>query len=284
MHPKVTQEIIDTYREVGVAHVPGVFDAQWIAAMTDVIDRIVAGLRSGEISYGPHPIARDAEMEDHDGYTRLINVYWRSPEMQALVERADCAGLVADVIGSDSMSPWVDGTFIKEGSAAQTATPWHNDECTFPLSGEHSPSMWVALTDVGRDNAPLQTLAGSNKDAHRYFSTFAVQDREPPPEFHPWSELIDRVNAPDADIRVWEAKAGDMLIIHPKTIHASLPRTSSAPGRRAAFSLRWLGSDIRYKYNPTTFDSPFEADPRLREGAPLPDDLFPVIWRRGEAA
>ena len=49
------------------------------------------------------------------------------------------------------MRAWVDGTFLKEGSKEETATPWHNDECLFPFSGEHSPSMWVALTDMGPD-------------------------------------------------------------------------------------------------------------------------------------
>ena len=71
---------------------------------------------------------------------------------------------------------------------------------------------------------------------------------EAPSNFHPWSELLERVSASEADIRVWEARAGDMLIIHPKTIHASKPRTADQTGRRLGFSLRWIGSDIRYQF------------------------------------
>lgn len=280
LHPKVSAETIAQYREVGVAYIRRAFSAEWVRAMTAVIDHTIDGLRRGTISFGPHPLARKPEFEDHDGYVRLINLYWRLPKMRALVEGSDCAQIVADVIGADVMRPWVDGTFMKEGNAPETATPWHNDECTFPFSGSHSPSMWVALTDVGRDNAPLQTLAGSNKDPHRYFSTFAVQTRTPPPEFHPWSELLARVSAPDADLRVWEAAAGDMLVIHPKTIHSSLPRAAAAKGRRLAFSLRWLGSDIRYQHNPTVVGSPFEGSTEVIEGQPLPDSIFPVSWRR----
>ena len=214
MHPKVSQEAIDSYREVGVAHVPGVFSRDWVERMTRVIDSVVTGLRDGSIAFGPHETMRDVEFEDHDGYVRLVNAYWRVPEMQALVEECGCAEVVADVIGSDEMRAWVDGTFLKEGSKEETATPWHNDECLFPFSGEHSPSMWVALTDMGPDNAPLLTLAGSNRDPHRYVSSWALEGVEAPPNFHPWSELLERVAAPDADIRVWEARAGDMLILH----------------------------------------------------------------------
>ena len=280
MHPKVTQQAIDSYQEVGVAHLPGVFTADWIGRMTQVIDALVAGLREGSLTFGAHERVRDVEFEDHDGYVRLVNAYWRVPEMQALVEDCDCAAIVADVIGSNEMRAWVDGTFLKEGSKEETATPWHNDECLFPFSGEHSPSMWVALTDMGPDNAPLLTLAGSNKDPHRYVSSWAIEGADAPPHFHPWSELLERVSAPGADIRVWEARAGDMLIIHPKTIHASRPRTAGHSGRRLGFSLRWIGSDIRYQFNPTARKNPFEGSEELAEGERIPESVMPVTWRR----
>ena len=280
MHSTVRQEAVESYREVGVAHVPGVFPADWVERMTGVIDSMVAGLRDGSIRFGAHETMRDVEFEDHDGYVRLVNAYWRVPEMQALIEECGCAEVVADVIGSDEMRAWVDGTFLKEGSRAETATPWHNDECLFPFSGEHSPSMWVALTDMGADNAPLLTLAGSNKDPHRYISSWALEGVEAPANFHPWSELLERVSAPDADIREWHAEAGDMLIIHPKTIHASRPRTAKHAGRRLGFSLRWVGSDIRYQFNPTARKNPFEGSKLLKEGERIPDSVIPVTWRR----
>lgn len=43
MHPKVNQEMIDTCREVGVAHVPGVFSRDWIQRITRVIDSVMPG-------------------------------------------------------------------------------------------------------------------------------------------------------------------------------------------------------------------------------------------------
>ncbi|NKB42689.1 MAG: hypothetical protein GKS03_00285 [Alphaproteobacteria bacterium] len=280
MHPKVTQEIIDTYADIGVAHVPGAFSADWVAGMTEVIDDVINGLRAGTVEFGPHEIQRDVEFEDHDGYVRLINLYNRVPAMNALIEGCDCAEIVADVIESDEMRAWMDGTFLKEGNAEETATPWHNDECLFPLQGHHSPSMWVALTDVGRDNAPLKTLARSNRDPHRYVSSWALEGAVAPANFHPWDELLERTEASDADIRVWEAKAGDMLVIHPKTIHASLPRTAGQNGRRIGFSLRWIGSDIRYEINPTAKLSPFQDSALLKEGELIPEEVIPVTWRR----
>jgi hypothetical protein len=280
MHHKVNQAIIDSYHDVGVAHIKGAVSAQWVADMTRVLDGAIADLRAKNYANLPSTILGPAEFEDHDGYIRLIKLYWHDANMRRVVEQSDCPEIVADVIGADSMQPWIDGTFIKEGRDPQTATPWHNDECLFPLRGEHSPSMWIALTDVDDDNAPLQTLAASNKDKHRYVSSWAKDSAEPPPNFHPWSELLERVNAPGADIRVWPAKAGDMIVLHPKTIHASLPRTTQKDGRRIGFSLRWIGSDIRYEHNPTARTPPFQGIDGIKEGEPIPHAILPVVWKR----
>ncbi len=283
MHSKVTQEIVDTYDEVGVAHVPGVFSCDWVARMTGLIDSIIKDLRDGSLSFGPGKIFRDVEFEDHDGYVRLINLYWHTPEMRALIEESECAEAVADVIGSDEMRATVDGTFLKEGDKAETATPWHNDDSLSCFRGHHHPSMWVALTDIDRDNAPLKTIAGSNRDTHRYLNCEALGLAEPPPNFHPWSELLERANAPDADVRVWEAAKGDILVIHPRTIHASLPRSTGRVERRLGFSLRWIGSDIRYEKNPSGKTSPFGDSQLLRPGEPIPAEIIPVTWNRDAA-
>jgi ectoine hydroxylase-related dioxygenase (phytanoyl-CoA dioxygenase family) len=280
VHPKVSQSIIDSYRDVGVAHIKNAVSATWIAEMTRVLDTAIADLRANKDKPLPTTKFGPAQFEDHDGYVRLIKLYWHNANMRKIVEQSDCPHIVADVIGSDTMQPWTDGTFIKEGRDPQTATPWHNDECQFPLRGEHSPSMWIALTDVDLDNAPLQTLAASNKDPHRYVSSWAKDGAQPPSNFHPWTELLARVNAPDADIRVWPAKAGDMIVLHPKTIHASLPRTTQKDGRRIGFSLRWLGSDIRYEFNPTSQIPIFAGIDGIKEGEPIPESVLPVIWRR----
>ena len=280
MHAKVTPQIIQAYADVGAVRVPGAVSAQWVRDMATEIDSIIAGLRAGTAKLGTSDYGGAVQFEDHDGYVRLVNVYRHAPVMRALVEQSDCAEIVADVIGSDSMQPWTDGTFLKEGSAAETATPWHNDECLFSLAGEHSPSMWIALTDIDRTNAPLQTLARSNKDPHRYLSSWAKEDAKPSAVFHPWSELLDRVHAPDADILTWEAKAGDMIVIHPKTIHSSLPRTADQTGRRLGFSLRWIGSDVRFEPNPTAKGALFQKPELLHEGQPIPEAILPMVWKR----
>ena len=271
-----------TYQELGTVHIPGQVAAPAIAELTDILDEVIETLRRGNLGprVEPHPLFHDTEMEDHDGYVRLVNAMARVPTIREWVLRSDLAEVVADLIDVDSLRLGLDGTFSKVGVAAETATPWHNDECTSSLLGEHMPTVWIALTDVDENNSPLITLAGSHRDQHRYYSPFSPEHVEPPPNYLPWSELLARAQAPDADIRVWPVKAGDILVNHPKTIHASQPRRSDNGARRLAFTVRWLGSDVVWDPNPLTMLSPFDTNPLMERGKPPPEELFPVVWRR----
>lgn len=279
---RVTPEHRRIYDEVGAVRVEGVFDRAFIDRLTDLLDSNIAALRAGSFERrGPGPVFRDIEFEDHDGYVRLVNLMPQVPEIARLILDSPAAETVADLTGATSLRVWLDATFSKIGLAGETATPWHNDECTFSLQGQHLPSFWIALTDVDADNSPLQTLAGSHRDTVRYYSTFFAGGKEMPPDYRPWSELLERVHAPAADIRTWTANAGDILLIHPRTIHGAPPRRGAPQGRRLAFTLRWIGSDVLWQPNSLTLGmSPFDRNPLMRRDAPPPEELFPVVWRR----
>ncbi len=279
----VTDAHRQQYHEDGCVKIEGVFDQHWIDMVTRGIDRIIETYEAGK---QPEKVTEEScqapfFIDGKEGNYRILHVAAYSAEIQTWIQDSPAAQILADVMEADTLRYWLDGTFAKAGNTPDTATPWHNDECTYPLTGVHSASLWMALTDVGEDNAPLVTLRGSNKDPHRYHSTFSPQDVERPPEFHPWTELQARVTAPDAPIQSWPAKAGDVLVIHPKTIHGSAPRKSPQKGRRLAFSSRWIGDDIRYAPTPLSLDLALkEGGKRPVVGEPLPQDSFPVTWRR----
>ena len=279
---RVTNAQRQTYEELGTVHIPGQVAAPDVAELTGLLDDAIEALRRGDLGppVEPQRVFQDTVFEDHDGYVRMVNIMPRVPAIRDWLLRSGLVELVGDLVGADSLRLGLDGTFSKVGVAKETATPWHNDECTSSLLGEQFPSLWVGLTDVDENNSPLITLAGSHRDKHRYHSPFSPQDVERPPNYRPWSELLDRAQAPDADVRVWTTKAGDILVNHVKTIHAALPRKSDDGGRRLAFTVRFLGSDLVWDPNPLTTLSPFDSHPLMKRGEPPPQELFPVIWRR----
>jgi ectoine hydroxylase-related dioxygenase (phytanoyl-CoA dioxygenase family) len=98
--------------------------------------------------------------------------------------------------------------------------------------------------------------------------------------YHPWQELLDKVAAPGAPIKAWTMRAGDCLLMHAKTIHSSLPRTTTRPGRRLALSTRWLGDDVVWAPDAYTPMNEFllrEHD--MVHGQAPSTRLFPIQWQ-----
>lgn len=279
---KVTEANIAEYHETGCTRVEGVFDQHWVERLRAAIHRVEAAFDRG----GAPALVADPPTQNPPsihrtggGGIQLRNCMYADPALLEWLTDSPAAETVGTLMGATSLRFWMDATFIKRGDDPDSATPWHNDGCTFPFVGEHLPSFWVALTDVARDNAPMITLAGSNRDAHRYHSPLSPQDVTLP-GYRPWDELVARTQDPDADIRVWEARAGDVLLIHPKTIHASLPRAPGLPGERIALTTRWIGSDVVWAPDALSASIPRLSDnPAMIKGAPPPESLFPVLWR-----
>jgi ectoine hydroxylase-related dioxygenase (phytanoyl-CoA dioxygenase family) len=272
------------YAAEGATLVPGVFDAPCVDRLLVAIDRVLAEARTPGFASqaAANRTQNPVSLQERDGDVILRNVMHHAPEFQQWLHESCAAAVVGTVIGSDEMRFWMDATFVKEGTADATATPWHNDGCTFPFKGAHAPSFWVALTDVEDDNAPLVTIAGTHLDPWNYRSPFSPREVPLPPGYREWPDLVTQVDAPGALRRVWPARAGDVMLIHPKTLHGSLPRTSTRPGRRVAFTTRWLGSDIRWAPDPLSVRiAMLDGNPCMRVGAPPPDELFPVLWRQG---
>jgi ectoine hydroxylase-related dioxygenase (phytanoyl-CoA dioxygenase family) len=280
---RVQPHHIAQYAAEGCTRVEGVFDAKWVERLLAALDRVHDAFRRGDTPALVEPSPTQNPPSIHltgAGGIQLRNCMYADRAMLDWLTDSPAAETVGTLMQAKSARFWMDATFIKEGDDAEAATPWHNDVCTFPFTGAHLPSFWVALTDVSRDNAPMLTLAGSNRDPHRYHSPLSRQDMELP-GYRPWSELLARTNEQSADIRVWEAKAGDILLIHPKTIHASLPRKPGLPGRRVAFTTRWIGSDVVWAPDAFSAHIPRLTDnPALRVGEAPPESLFPILWRR----
>jgi ectoine hydroxylase-related dioxygenase (phytanoyl-CoA dioxygenase family) len=279
----VSQSHVEAYARDGVVLIEQAFRYEWVARLLGAIDRVVAAHRAGTLAatMASNRSQNPVSTREQDGDLIVRNVMHHDPVFRAWLEETPAAEIVARTIGASHIRFWMDATFVKEGNAPATATPWHNDGCTFPFVGEHAPSFWVALTDVDLDNAPLVTLAGSHRDPWRYRSPLVDQSVPLPAGFKEWPELLAQLEEPSARIQTWPARAGDVMLIHPKVLHGSLARRSQSSGRRVAFTTRWLGSDMIWEPNPLSVKiATLEGNPLMKVGAPPPDALFPIVWPR----
>lgn len=276
----VTSEHVARYAADGCVWVAGVFDVATCNRLAAALDEAAQAFDAGRLApaAGASRHQNPPSVHRGDGQMQLRNFAQHVPALRDWLWNSIAGELVARLMGARHVRYWMDASFIKEGSSADSATPWHNDECTFPFRGQMMPSFWVALTDVPMDNAPLVTLAGSNRDPWRYHSPMSNPEAFEL-EHIPWSHLERRIAQPDAPKQIWPCAAGDILLIHPKTIHASLPRTAQYSGRRVALTTRWLGDDVTWQPNSLTIRIPsIESTGLMRVGAAPPDELFPIVW------
>ncbi len=269
-------ELRDTYARKGAVQLSGLISPAWIAALTAAFDEVAQASTDPDWQAPTSASQNPLRVVRTDGELMATNMVPAHPAFGRFVTDPEIIGAIADVVGSRTLRFWIDAVFEKRGGAG---TPWHHDVCTWPFWGEQMPIFWVPLTDVGIDDAPLTTLDGSHLGGVRYHSPFSRQDVAVRPPYRPWQELLDAVAAPDAPISTWPMAAGDCLVMHPATVHASRSWNGTTGKRRLAISLRFLGDDVRWE--PDEFAVPIPAldtHPSMRRGAPPPDDLFPRVW------
>lgn len=277
------EAIRKTYWEEGCAHVPGMVDADWVKSLTQAFDAVIdASRQPGFDKKTPlRGFLDEIQIYDTGGNLRVLNMHHHAPLFDRFVQEHPATGLLGKVLGVDRLQLYADGAFAKSVPGEGSPTPWHNDTCTYPWWGYETGTVWVALTDIGPEEAPLLTVAGSNRGDGRYVSTFYPEDAVIPPYYRPWEELIAQTTAPDADIREWHVKAGDVLLIDPRTIHSSKPFTEKARGRRLALSIRFLGPTMIYRPDSATdsLGRRLSDHPAIHFGCTPPEEIYPTVWR-----
>jgi len=85
-------------------------------------------------------------------------------------------------------------------------------------------------------------------------------------------------NEQDFDIVSFDVEPGDVIVHHFATLHGSGGNATTDQMRRAA-SLRYCGDDITYHARLGAPEQPWHTH-SLRDGDPLIDDNFPLLWPR----
>ena len=93
----------------------------------------------------------------------------------------------------------------------------------------------------------------------------------------------DFLPVPDPDARPqdfkileWQMEPGDAVLFDYRTVHGA--RANMGDLRRRAFSMRWLGDDMRYVQRPGRTSPPYPGH-EMKPGQKLREDWFPVLYR-----
>jgi hypothetical protein len=269
----VPQSLIDTYAREGAVLIPQPFGAHWIDGMIERVERIVHDWEAGSQAF---PVMR------RNGAMGIQNVILRDPFFRSWATGSPVASIVAQVTGSRRVRFYFDNFFIKEGRGEENGTQLHHDVPAFGFQGAQLPSFWLALTDVDMDNAPLVTYAGSHGDCRHRFRSPAQKPGLPLlPGYREPREIPDYLAEGGYEKRIHVARKGDVVMVNPYTIHASLHQPADGQARlRIGFSSRWLGDDVTWQGS-LYHEIEASTHPRpLTPGEAPPDDWFPVVWDR----
>ena len=261
----LTTKQVNSYKQNGALVVRDIFKP-WINVLREGFEKVLKN---------PGPHARENINKNENG--RFFEDYcnWhRIPEFLRFVKESPAAQIVAEATNSKSIQVFHDHIFVKDPDTNKP-TPWHQDMPYYCVDGEDTGSYWIPLDEVSKENT-LKIILGSHKWSKLVQPTKWSNDK-------PWyKNETDFMDMPDIEsikneIMVPDLKLGDAILFNFKTVHGA--PGNNTKNQRRAFSMRFIGDDVRYINREGETSPPF-AGINLKVGDTLRTDWFPVVWSR----
>ena len=264
----VTDDLVRAFRVDGAVCIRNIFSADELAMLREAIDHNVAQ---------PSPRAKVASRPDDPGWFFEDFCNWQDNDgYRRFIMESPAPSVAGALMGGDAARFYHDHLLVKEPNTRQR-TPWHQDQPYYNITGDQNVSMWIPVDPVARAST-LEFVAGSHRGPWLMPRTFIANEAKWFPEGS-LTDLPDIESNRDAyPIIGWELEPGDMVCFHMLTLHAS--GGVGGNRRRRAFSLRFIGDDVRHQPRPWRTSPEFPGlRETLAEGAPMAHPLFPIVWR-----
>ncbi len=255
----ITAEDRATYERDGAVLLRQVCHRDWV----DLLQPLALRIAAGEEDFGLLP--------SYPGRYMARGI----PEFRKLVFESPLAQAACEVMGSKEAHFFFDEIFAKPPQSDEK-TIWHTDRMGWPVSGKMVPSLWMPLTNVSKANS-LECIAGSHSQDVRYwlFSPNARKMIKPPDRVpHPDCEPLRK--DPSVQFLTWDMEPGDLLIVHPWTLHYS--HGNPTDNWRIAVSLRMFGDDIRWDPRPDCVNLAGISFDEMIPGERPRGALCPLVW------
>lgn len=185
---------------------------------------------------------------------------------------AEAAG---KVLKSHTVRFFFDELFVKPPESTRP-TIWHNDRAGWPVSGQMVPSIWIPLTPISKPTS-LECIAGSHRYDKLYWLFSPNARKMIRPDDRPIAPDIESLRgSPGLDFLTWEMEPGDMLIVHPWTLHYSHGNPSKE--WRIVMSVRIFGDDISWDPRPDCLNIAGVSFDEMVSGEAPVGPLFPLLW------
>ncbi len=267
--PRVSEAEIAAYERDGAVCLRGALAPAWIELLDRGVERNIAR---------PGPWFTD--FTGADGGARCIkdDFCWTwIPEYEDFARRSPCAALVGELMRAREVC-FIEDQYFQKAAGAATPTPWHQDQSYYEVAGDWCVA-WVPLNPVAAEDS-LRFVAGSHRGPLYLPQDFTGGGGGPhitPPGPAPPPPPAAAGEPGRWPILAWAMQPGDLLVFHPRTLHANAG--NRAPHRSRRLSLRWVAESARYVRKPLPWAT-FRPDHGLVDGQRILGELFPLVWTR----
>ena len=258
----ISQKQIKDYENLGVIIIKDIFK-DWIEPLRTGFQKVL----DKPSKHGRENVNNNEGrfFEDYCNWERIS-------EFKDCIFNSPAAEIVGEATSSKSSQIFHELIFIKE-SGTHKETPWHQDMPYYCVEGNNTGSFWIPLDEVDKENN-IQLILGSHKWSKLIRPTKWSNDK-------PWYEVdSDFMDLPKfdefkKDILIPELNLGDAVLFNFKIVHGSSGNKTSKS--RRAFSMRFIGDDVRYIDRGGPTSPPFDGI-NLKSGDLMREDWFPRVF------
>ena len=263
MKKYLSREEIDFYKNQGAIVIKDVF-RPWIDLLRTGFEKVLK-------EPGPH--ARENVKNEEGRFFEDYCNWQRINEFKKFAEESPAAQIVAEATGSKSIQLFHEHIFLKNSGTAKE-TPWHQDMPYYCVDGNDTGSFWIPLDPISKNNS-LQVLLGSHKFPKLIRPTKWSNNQ---PWYKDDNNFMDMPDVKSMKKNILNPKMnlGDAILFNFKVLHSSSGNSEKIP--RKAFSMRFIGDDVRYIDRGGETSPPFKGID-LKIGSKMREDWFPVVWR-----
>lgn len=208
----ITQEKINSYQRDGHLRLNNVIDASEINAyrpfIVDAVNRKAEQQRLEVMAQ----IEAEENFSEHSSKWKILNNMRQfDPVVKRFVLARRFGKIAADVMGVDGVRVLLDQSFFKEPGGGNTA--WHQDNYFTPLDSDNTVTIWIPLSNVSAEMAPMTFVSGSHKHGYLGTSTPVEADME---------KFAESMVQKGFQLKNYGAiKAGDVSLHSGWTLHSS---------------------------------------------------------------
>jgi phytanoyl-CoA hydroxylase len=231
MEANTIENFRNNFEKDGYLFIPGFFSAARIKEINEhlqqFITRVVPSMPANHVFY--------EDMEQPDTLKQLQDLQVHSAYFNELMTNSELQKIATILLGEEVIGKNVE--YFNKPALIGKATPPHQDAFYFNIKPTNAITMWLALEQADPENGCVSYIRGSHKNGMRTHALSSTKG---------FSQSISDFGTPGdmANLQIFPAKAGDLLIHHCMTIHTA-GKNITIDRSRKALGLIYFGESAQ---------------------------------------